>query len=200
MGIIVGHHDGKLFATHLPFLIDNEPDPRGVVSHFAIRNEHLRSLPDESEVLVIFPGPHAYVSPSHYVAEEDVPTWNYSAVHLSGTYRRLPDEALRDLLTRTVDTFEQPREQPFSLDSMDLDTVRNLARGVIGFNVETIDLKGGYKLSQDKLQGDVDAVLDAFGASHSPAERSVADEMRRHGVSGRTGAPSTDPTTWIDQG
>lgn len=198
MGMIVSHADGRLRATHLPFLVDDLSAPSGLVSHFALRNEQLRDLPDGSDVLVSFPGPHAYVSPDHYVAELDVPTWNYTAVHVGGIYRRMPDAALPGLLTRTVDELELADGGTWSLSSMDAATLRDLARAVVAFEIETVTIDGGYKLSQDKLQEDVDAVIDAFATSSRPQRTAMADEMRRHGVEGRTGEPSTDPATWMD--
>lgn len=198
MGMIVSHADGRLRATHLPFLLDDRGSPSGLVSHFALRNEQLRDLPDGSDVLVLFPGPHAYVSPQHYAAEQDVPTWNYTAVHLAGTYRRLPDGALPALLSRTVSELEAADGGSWSLASMDPAALRDLARAVVAFEVETTSIDGGYKLSQDKLQADVDGVIDAFSSSSEPHRQAVAAEMRRHGVAGRTGAPSTDPATWME--
>jgi transcriptional regulator len=198
MGILVTHHDGEFAATHLPFLLDDDDAPTGVVSHFALRNTALETLPDDTEVLVVFPGPHAYVSPSHYTAEADVPTWNYSAVHVQGTYRRLPAEQLAPLLSRTVNQFERTQASPFSLSTMDPADLNSLARAVVAFEVRPRVIKGGYKLSQDKLQPDVDGVIEGFQRSGNPDQLAVADEMRRHGVTGRTGDSSTDPANWMD--
>ena len=197
MGIIVSH-GAELRATHLPFLLNSHTDPTGVVSHFAIRNEELKNLADGDQVLVIFPGPHAYITPNLYVAEEDVPTWNYSAVHIHGTYRRLPASELQHLLTRTVDEFEESSSQPFSLSTMDPADLASLARAVIPFEVTTTKIEVGVKLSQDKLQPDIDAVIGGLESSGDPAEGAMAAEMKRHRVKGRTGQPSTDPATYLD--
>ena len=88
MGIIASAR-GRLDATHLPFLLDDETGDAGdLISHYAIRNAQLSALVDGDEVLVVFPGPHAYVSASMYRAEPDVPTWNYTAVHVRGRFVR----------------------------------------------------------------------------------------------------------------
>jgi transcriptional regulator len=157
MGILVTHHDGEFAANHLPFLLDDDDAPTGVV-----------------------------------------PTWNYSAVHVQGTYRRLPAEQLAPLLSRTVNQFERTQASPFSLSTMDPADLNSLARAVVAFEVRPRVIKGGYKLSQDKLQPDVDGVIEGFQRSGNPDQLAVADEMRRHGVTGRTGDSSTDPANWMD--
>jgi transcriptional regulator len=196
-GIIVTAHDGQLNATHLPFLLDDEEKPSGLMSHFAHRNEGLASLPDGEEVLVIFPGAQAYISPSLYQAEVDVPTWNYTAVHLHGVYRRVDETSLRAILERTVQRFEGHRAQPWQLGSLPDDVVRSLSRGVLGFAVEATHFEGGYKLSQDKLAEDVVAIETALRSSGFAADHDVADEMRRADVRGRTSPPTTDPDFWL---
>ncbi|SHN46330.1 FMN-binding negative transcriptional regulator [Cryptosporangium aurantiacum] len=189
-----------LAATHLPFLLNTPDTPTGVVSHFALRNGQWRTIGDGEEVLVIFPGPDAYVSPRTYTAEEDVPTWNYTAVHLRGAYRRIdrPSE-VRELLERTVATFEARYAAPWSLSSMDGSALESLGRAVVAFEVTTRTLEHGLKLSQDKLPDDVRGVCDALSRSADPTDRATEAEMRRAGVTGRTGPASTDPATWLTE-
>lgn len=197
MGIIASAR-GRLEATHLPFLLDDEPGDAGdLISHYAIRNAQLSALVDGDEVLVVFPGPHAYVSASMYRAEPDVPTWNYTAVHVRGRFVRTSDAELRRLLTRTVDVFEAGRPGAFSTRDFDRDALTAMAKAVTGFRVVDTEWLGAFKLSQDKLAEDVAIVVDAFERSDDPGERAVAEQMTRHGIPGRTGAPSTDPATWM---
>lgn len=194
MGIIASSR-GHLDATHLPFLLDG--DNGDLISHYAIRNAQLSGLVDGDEVLVVFPGPHAYVSASMYRAEPDVPTWNYTAVHVRGRFIRTSDVELRALLARTVDTFEAGRPGAFSTREFPVDALEAMARAVAGFRVVETTWQGAFKLSQDKLAEDVRIVVDAFSSSNEPAERAVADQMTRHGVAGREGPPTTDPATWM---
>jgi len=194
MGIIASAR-GRLDATHLPFLL--EGDKGDLISHYAIRNAQLSGLVDGDEVLVVFPGPHAYVSASMYRAERDVPTWNYTAVHVRGRFERTDDAALRRLLARTVDQFENGRPGAFSTRDFSVAALEAMARAVTGFRVVDTRWMGAFKLSQDKLAQDVGIVIDAFVESDDPAERAVADEMIRSGVAGRSGPPSTDPATWM---
>src|SRR5688500_3243148 len=112
-GILVSTVDGAPFATHLPLLIDAERGPYGtLVGHMARANPHWRSFigayasTATGDSLVVFSGPHAYVSPSWYETPIAVPTWNYAAVHVYGSPRVIDDEtAVTQLLARTVDTY-----------------------------------------------------------------------------------------------
>ncbi|OCB09107.1 hypothetical protein A5717_25290 [Mycolicibacterium porcinum] len=196
-GILVTGTGSNLSATHLPFLLDDDESPSGLVSHFAVRNDGLASVTDGEEVLTIFSGPHSYVSPTSYQVELDVPTWNYTAVHLYGRYRRVDQHGLRSILQRTVDRFERNNAETWSLDSLPAPVIRSLSRGVIGFVVETTRIQGGYKLSQDKLAEDFEAVRTSLAVADSPCGPAVAEEMRRTGFQGRGMPPTTDPDNWL---
>jgi len=196
-GIVVARAGGTLHATHLPFLLDDEESPSGLLGHCALRNESLAALAAGQEVLVIFSGPDAYISPTLYRAEPDVPTWNYSAVHLHGRYRRVGQSELHAILRRSVDRFERTRTEPWQLDSLPASLVRSLSRGVLGFRIETTRIEGGYKLSQDKLAADVESVMSGLGASNLPRDRAVAEDMRTAGIRGRSCPPTTDPESWL---
>src|SRR5262245_51222170 len=98
-GLLVSQLDGQLFATHLPLLVDRHSAAQGrLVGHVARANPQWRELADQ-QVLVVFSGPHAYVSPRWYEAENVVPTWNYVAVHAYGRCQLIDDPAaLGDIL------------------------------------------------------------------------------------------------------
>ena len=86
-----------LVATHLPLVVKDEGEHGLIEGHFAKANPHWKALAGR-EVLVVFPGPHSYVSPTNYVEELSVPTWNYIAVHAYGTLQLVDDEAGKDAL------------------------------------------------------------------------------------------------------
>ena len=90
-GLLVSTHGGEPFATHLPFLLERDAGPHGcLVGHVARANPQWHGL-DGQTVLAVFSGPHAYVSPTWYEAENVVPTWNYVAVHAYGPCRLVED-------------------------------------------------------------------------------------------------------------
>lgn len=196
-GILVVQYDGSMSATHLPFLLDDEVSPSGLVTHFALRNKALAALGDGSQVLVIFPGPHAHVSPTLYRVEQSAPTWNYSAVHVTGIFRRTDPARLHAILERTVQRFEGNGPDSWPLSEIPAEKQRSMMRAIVGFAVETTRIEGGYKLSQNKLGEDVQAIESALRHSGRPGDLEVADDMVRAGLGGRTRPSSTDPNTWL---
>src|SRR5438477_3101686 len=92
-GLLVSQVGGVPFATHLPLLLDRAAGPHGtLVGHVARANPHWRHLAGQT-TLAVFAGPHAYISPSWYQAENMVPTWNYTAVHATGPVEVVEDKA-----------------------------------------------------------------------------------------------------------
>src|SRR5258705_63406 len=100
---LVTQHEGNLIASHIPFVLDRDAGASGRLrGHVAVRNPQLAHLKSGSEALVMFQGPHAYISPSWYAAQENVPTWNYIAVHAYGRARMLDRAGLIILLKDLV--------------------------------------------------------------------------------------------------
>jgi transcriptional regulator len=148
-GLLVSTHDGEPFATHLPFLLERTAGPHGcLVGHMARANPQWHDL-DGQDVLAVFSGPHAYISPTWYESENVVPTWNYVAVHAYGTCRVVDDpDGLTRILTASVATFEGPLPKPWSLDTTS-DYFQKLVRAVVGFRIEVSRLEGKWKLNQN---------------------------------------------------
>jgi transcriptional regulator len=148
-GLLVSTHEGELFATHLPFLLDRQVGAEGgLTGHMARANPHWQDL-DGQEVLVVFAGAHAYVSPSWYESENVVPTWNYVAVHAYGRCRLVETPAeVHGILLRTVDIYERRMPKPWSIDAAS-DFLEKLARQVVGFRIEISRLEGKWKLNQN---------------------------------------------------
>lgn len=171
--------DGEPFATHLPLLLDAVRGPYGTLrGHVARANPQWRQLSTGSP-LVIFQGPHSYVSPSWYEAELAVPTWNYTAVHAYGTARLLEDaDELMSLLRALTAIYEAPRPEPWQMDLPE-EWLRNLARGIVGFELEITRLEGKWKLSQNRPEADREQVAAALSASKNAAERTTGRLMLR---------------------
>lgn len=197
-GVIAGVADGRIGAAHLPFQLVKSAGALVLEGHGAARNQWLADLKDGTDVIVIFSGSHAYITPNAYRAEADVPTWNYTAVHVRGRYRRLEEGGIPGVLERTVRLNERGEMgSGWSTSSMSRDDLNSLARGVIAFHIDIDEISAGRKLSQDKLREDVDAVKAHLDACPSAAAQEVARDMREAGVDGRTGEPSTDPAVWL---
>lgn len=148
-GILFSQIESGPFATHLPFLIDENSGEGGVlISHIAKANPHWKNLNNE-EVLVVFSGPHTYISPTWYNEKNTVPTWNYVAVHVYGTVRILDEkEEMVELMKKTVDFYEASMPNPWNTQ-FDNDFIEGLMRGIVGFEISINKIEGKWKLNQN---------------------------------------------------
>ncbi len=176
---LVSQRDGTPFASHLPLILHPEDGPNGtLIGHMARANPQWRDFDGEQEVLAIFQGPHAYVSPSWYTVQPSVPTWNYAIVHAYGVPRLMEDETeLYGALQALVQTYEAPREQPWTLNGPD-DFLHKMMRAIVGFAIPITRLEGKYKLSQNRPPVDQAQVVQQLAAQGDPLEADVAALMQ----------------------
>src|SRR5712691_10234868 len=175
---LITHHEGVPFATHLPFILDSERCPNGtLLAHMARANPQWHDFSGEQEVLVIFQGPHAYVSPSWYEVELSVPTWNYAVVHAYGIPRLIEDgEELYKLLKILIETHEAQFENPWPFQLQE-DYLHKMMRGIVGFEIEIARLEGKFKLSQNRTESERENVIAALQKSRDTL--AVAELMTR---------------------
>lgn len=148
-GILISTIEGKPWGTHIPLELDTDSQGKEVlVGHIAKANPQSKHLVDGNQVLCIFNGPHSYVSSSWYQKEE-VPTWNYVAVHVYGTIRIQSKDELLLALHALVDKYEKASEHPISLHDMSPKTMRQVT-GIVGFEICVEELQAVHKLSQGR--------------------------------------------------
>lgn len=147
---LVSEQQGEPFASHLPLLLDRVAGSQGtLIGHMARANPQWQSASGRP-VLAIFHGPHAYISPSWYEDQNVVPTWNYVAVHAVGTLRVVEDRTrLSEIVRKTVEFYEGPREQPWSLEGPDHEFLDRMLQAIVGFEIPIDRLEGKWKLSQN---------------------------------------------------
>ncbi|MFS0714959.1 FMN-binding negative transcriptional regulator [Microbacterium sp. 2P01SA-2] len=182
---IVSAATGGLVASHYAVLLDEERDDLTVVGHVGRPDDAILGLGD-GEMLVVFQGPHGYVSPQWYGDAPAVPTWNFVSVHLSGVPEILSaDENLR-VLERLVDRFEAGIGEPRGMWAApnDEDFVRRLERGTVGFRLSPTRVEAKRKLSQNRPDAVVDTIIQKLDEGVTPyADPRLAGEMRRaHGA------------------
>lgn len=156
--------DGAPVASHLPFSYDEDRGEYGtLIAHMARANPHGKLL-EKGQALVIFQGPHAYISPSYYATNVNVPTWNYVAVHAYGTPSIIEDrEKVRTVLDQLTMDNEKDTAQPWSTDQLDQKRLDGLMRGIVAFEIPIDRLEGKAKLGQNKSAEDQAAVEAAIG-------------------------------------
>ena len=177
---LITQHEGVPFATHLPFVLDAERGPNGsLLAHMARANPQWHDFNSAQEVLVIFQGPHAYISPSWYEVELSVPTWNYAVVHAYGLPRLIEDqEELYNLLKILIQTHEAQFDKPWPFQLSD-DYLQKMMRGIVGFEIEITRLEGKFKLSQNRTETERENVITALQESPDTLSRDVAELMNR---------------------
>lgn len=174
---VVTQRDGELTASHIPFLLDRSVEPYGALrAHVAIKNPQLEDLRSGSQALVIFQGPHAYISPSWYVKPENVPTWNYTAVHAYGIPQILDAATMAALLKDLVGKHERQFEKPWDFDPNDPFMQRQMPQ-IAAFEIKIEKLQGKFKLNQNRTPADRAGVIDALSSSEDPQQRAVAKRM-----------------------
>jgi transcriptional regulator len=186
-GLLVTAIDGAPFASHLPFMLDPARGAHGaLIAHMARGNPHWRAFAMGGESLVVFQGPHAYVSPSWYETREKVvPTWNYAAVHAYGAPRIVEDEsATRAILMRLIDVSEAGFEARWRTDGQPEDFLAAMVKGVVAFEMPIARLEGKWKMSQNRLAEDRAGAARGLAASDDPMARAVAAVMRARQTSG----------------
>jgi transcriptional regulator len=167
---------GKLMATHLPLLVKDDGPHGTLVGHFAKANPHAAELAGR-ETLVVFPGAHSYVSPSLYVEQLSVPTWNYIAVHAYGVLQAVDDPAGKNGI---VEELIQVHE-PSYLDrwrAMPAGFVRTMLAGIVGFRIPIARIEGKFKLSQNRSETERQNIYAAQTAGNAD-ERELAQWMAR---------------------
>jgi transcriptional regulator len=175
---LVTQQDGVPVATHLPFLLDSGRGPYGtLMAHMARANAQWKTFNGEQEALVIFQGPHAYISPSWYEVELSVPTWDYAAVHAYGIPEIIEDNAiLYDLLKALVQTHEARFEKPWNFQLPD-DYLQKMMRGIVGFEIQITRLEGKFKMSQNRTAGEQQQVIAALRGNRDELNNGVAELM-----------------------
>jgi transcriptional regulator len=176
--ILVSNADGVPFATHLPLLIDEAGDQIMVQGHMAKANAHWKSMKEGEESLVIFHGPHAYISPTLYENRESVPTWNYAAVHLYGEPTLFTDEeSLRATLVRMINTFESSYMAQWSELSEQYQS--RMMKHIVGFDIKVKRLEAKFKLSQNRTKGEQAQVIQSLNQSEDSNVSGVAHLMQQ---------------------
>ncbi|MBW3609663.1 MAG: FMN-binding negative transcriptional regulator [Actinobacteria bacterium] len=170
-----------LRATHMPCLVDEDATALAILGHVARPDPVSEAL--AGPLLVIFQGPHGYVSASWY-EDDTIPTWNHVTLHLRGTPELFDDPM--PVLERTVDHFEAAVEQPWSLRRMG-DSAREMADQVVAFRLRAESWHAEAKLSQDKPDGERARVISGLEAPGPYRNPPLAGLMRRV-AGGRGGA------------
>jgi transcriptional regulator len=164
-------------ATHLPFLVKEENGKVILRSHFAKANPQSKQLLDKTS-LVIFTEPHAYISPSNYEKETNVPTWNYIAVHAYGQAKLLEStEEKSELLKHTIETYEAGYFQQWK--NLPEDYKSKMMNGIVAFEIKVTDLQAKKKLSQNRTDTEQQNIIQSLEQTDDTNAREIAEYMKK---------------------
>lgn len=177
--VLVNHHDGQLDATHLPLMLDKTHGDYGtLIGHLARANKQWKSF-GEDEVMVIFNGPHAYISPIWYDNHPSVPTWNYATVHAYGVPAIIDEQgAIDNILGDLVKNHEKHRDPEWEMDLPD-DTMNSLRKAIVAFEIPISRLEGKFKLSQNKTNAEIQNVAEELSKSNYSEEVATGELMMK---------------------
>jgi transcriptional regulator len=179
-GILVSQTNQQLWATHIPIVLTtNEIGEEVLQGHVSVANPQSKNFVEGSDVLVIFSGSHAYISSSWY-DHENVPTWNYIAVHFYGKIKRLEGEALLKHLSDLTATYESKSEKPVSVATMNPDFLKREMRGLVGFEIAITDIQAAHKLSQNRNDRDHANIITELEKSEDSTILATAEAMRKN--------------------
>lgn len=177
-GILLSQVDGRISGTHIPMELDtNENGEDVLVGHIAKANPQSKHFKNDDEILAIFNGPHSYISSSWY-QKENVPTWNYVAVHIYGKVEIIEGEALLNSLKKLVDKYEQNSENPVSVEKMSSRTLRQI-NGIVGFSIKINEIQAASKLSQNRTDTDYHNITNELESIGTPNSIGIAKEMKK---------------------
>ena len=177
-GLLVTQSSG-LIASQVPFLLERRDGKIYLQGHLACANPQAGDLYAGGEVLAIFSGPHAYISPSWYAAGPAVPTWNYASVHAYGAVRAIPDaDWLRGMLGRLSERHEAREAAPWRMQDLPEPFLAGMLNGIVGFEVAVDRLDGKFKLSQNRPTVDRPRIAAALDARDDAESQAVARLMR----------------------
>jgi len=177
-GLLFSQVDGEPFASHLPILLDRQFGPPGcLIGHMARANPQWQQAHGQT-VLAVFSGPHAYISPAWYEAENVVPTWNYVAVHAYGKMQVIEEApALLRIVKDFVSFYEGSMPQPWKMPG-DSDFVERLLRQIVGFRIEITRLEGKWKLNQNQPEERREKVVLALQKQPDEDSQAIAAIMK----------------------
>ncbi|OOG68837.1 FMN-binding negative transcriptional regulator [Flavobacterium sp. A45] len=178
-GILINQTNGKLWATHIPLELEtNKEGEEILLGHISKENPQWTAFESNDQVLAVFTGSHAYISPSWY-DHENVPTWNYTAVHIYGKIKIIEGDAVIDSLTKLVDKYEQNSKCPVRVAELSKKTMMQ-TRGIVAFEIKIEEIQAQTKMSQNRDDKNYSNIISELEKTKNPQSMAVAKEMAKN--------------------
>jgi len=175
-GILVNQTKGRLWATHIPMELVDENSNSRLVGHISRGNQQWKGFKEKDEVLAIFQGPHSYVSSSWY-NHDNVPTWNYVAVHVYGKVKIIEGKELYQSLEDLIDKYEGMTKTHLRIKDMPASMVQREIKGIVGFEILIDEVQAAFKLSQNRDNESYENVTKELGKGEFHESKNIAKLM-----------------------
>ncbi len=176
--VLVTGAGGNLMASHLPCLVADSGSEIRLDMHMAKNNPQWKEFFDD-EVLVVFQGPHAYISPRWYEEKERVPTWNYAAVHAYGVPKIISDRTAKEKSQKKLVAAMDPQWLP-KHDALSAKYIDQMLDGIVNFEIAVTRLETRWKLSQNRSRREMELIAAQLDKSEDAGERALAALTRKH--------------------
>ena len=177
-GILINQTNGKLSATHIPLELETTKEGKDILyGHISRENPQWQGFTDNDQVLAVFSGPHSYISSSWY-DHENVPTWNYIAVHVYGKIKIIEGEGVIESLKKLVDKYEQNSENPVRVVDLSKKTMMQ-TRGIVAFEIEITEIQATKKMSQNRDGKNYQNIISELEKVNTNQSIAIANEMKK---------------------
>jgi transcriptional regulator len=177
-GILVNQSLGIISATHIPLELEiRDNSKQFLVGHISKENPQWHNFEKDNTVLAIFSGPHTYISPSWY-DHENVPTWNYVAVHIYGKIKIIEGQKVYDSLKQLVDKYESKVDNPTKIEDYSKKTMLQV-RGIVAFEIEITNIQAVKKMSQNRDDKNFLNIISELEKTNNSNDLNVANEMKK---------------------
>ena len=177
-GILINQTNGKMWATHIPLELGINKDGKTILEgHISKENPQWKGFAENDQILAVFSGPHSYISPSWY-DHENVPTWNYIAVHVYGKIKIIEGDEVIESLKKLVNKYEQNSQRPVRIEDLSEKTMMQ-SRGIVAFEIEIEEIQAQQKMSQNRDDKNYQNIISELEKTNKNQSIAVANEMKK---------------------
>lgn len=182
--VLSADESGQPFFSHIPLIVKHDGKSLSLIGHVSKSNPQAKHLKDRPTAHVIVNGPHTYITPKWYKSGRDVPTWNYVAIHLSGSVTMIESaDGLVSLLSTLSEKFESGSEDPWSFElPKDLYDPQKLTNAIVGFEINITEIEAKFKLNQNRNEQDRQGVIEGLKSRSDDMSKEIMKLMINGGT------------------
>ncbi|WP_276133984.1 FMN-binding negative transcriptional regulator [Polluticoccus soli] len=174
---LIGNNGSTSVATQIPVLVEEKGDKLILRGHIMRKTDHHLAFEKNPEALVLFTGPHCYVSSSWYAERNVGSTWNYMTVHARGAVKFLDNDGTTQIIDDLTHKYESDQKQPELVQHMPADYISQMVKAIAGFEIEVESIYPLFKLSQNRSDVSYKSIVTHLLDTACHDEQQIANEM-----------------------